>query len=246
MKYIKRVNGIDVEAEYSDESVRDIFLPLLEHLTALQKKEGRRILVMLAAPPAAGKSTLVSFLQKLSEDTPGLTPLQAIGMDGFHRYQDYLTSHSVTVDGEDCLMVKVKGSPITFDLDKLTERIKAVIGGGECAWPEYNRMLHNPVEGAIRIERDIILLEGNYLLLDEPGWRELKNYADYTLRITAEPACLRRRLIDRKAASNGMSDDEAAVFVDFSDMRNVRQCIADSVPGDLNLLMLPDGSYVRE
>ena len=67
MNYSININGIDVDATYSDKSIKEIFNPLLEHLTALQKEKGRRILVLLAAPPGAGKSTLVSFLQTLSE-----------------------------------------------------------------------------------------------------------------------------------------------------------------------------------
>ena len=79
------INGLAVDAFYSEECVETIFIPLLKRLTELQRQKNRRILVMLAAPPGAGKSTLCSFLEKLSKETDGVTPLQAIGMDGFHR-----------------------------------------------------------------------------------------------------------------------------------------------------------------
>ncbi len=42
----------------------------------------------------------------------------------------------------------------------------------------YDRLLHNPVEDAINIDGDIIILEGNYLLLDEEGWRDVADFAD--------------------------------------------------------------------
>ena len=105
------INGIDVDAVYSEEAVEGIFLPLLKKLTELQKSKGKRILVMLAAPPGAGKSTLLSFLDRLAREHAGLSPIQTIGMDGFHRRQEYLLSHSVLRDGKEVRMVEIKGTP---------------------------------------------------------------------------------------------------------------------------------------
>lgn len=246
MEFIACINGMDVTARYTDESVNTIFLPLLRHLTALQRERGRRILVLLAAPPAAGKSTLVSFLEHLSRTEAGLTPIQSIGMDGFHHYQDYLASHTVVKNREEIPMARVKGSPISFDLELMTQRIRQVAAGENCGWPEYNRRLHNPRDNAVAITGSIILLEGNYLLLDRPGWSELKQYADYTIRISADKNDVRERLVQRKAGSTGWPREQAEAFVDFSDIDNVMEVTEHSVPGDLNLRMRSDGSYVKE
>ncbi len=246
MEYTACINGMDVTARYTDESVSTIFLPLLRHLTELQKERGRRILVLLAAPPAAGKSTIVSFLEYLSRAEDGITPIQSIGMDGFHHYQDYLGEHTVVKNGEEIPMARVKGSPISFDLELMTQRIRQVASGESCGWPEYNRRLHNPRDNAISITGSIILLEGNYLLLDRPGWSELRQYADYTIRISADKNDVRERLVQRKAGSTGWPREQAEAFVDFSDMDNVDEVTEHSVPGDLNLRMLSDGSYVKE
>ena len=81
------INGIMVNAEYSEQSVYGIFIPLLKQLTKLQQEKGRRILVMLAAPPGAGKTTLLTFLEKLSRERGDNGAVQIIGMDGFHRRQ---------------------------------------------------------------------------------------------------------------------------------------------------------------
>ena len=87
-----------------------------------------------------------------------------------------------------------------------------------------------------------MILEGNYLLLDEPGWRELKDLADYTVLIRADKELLRTRLADRKAM--GMATrQEAEKFVEFSDMRNVRTCLEHSGDVDLTLEMTGDGEY---
>lgn len=242
MEYCTNINGMTVYAHYSQENIDGIFLPLLRKLTAMQKEKQGRLLVMLAAPPAAGKSTLLSFLQELSRTAADITPITAIGMDGFHRYQDYLLTHTLLRDGQEIRMVDVKGTPETFDLEKLTEAVRRVAEGEVCGWPDYDRMLHNPVENARQVAGDLVILEGNYLLLDREGWRELRHYADYTIRINAEEEDLRSRLVQRKAAS-GAAMEEAVKFVEFSDLYNARLCLAHGLPADLTLKLCKDGTY---
>ena len=236
------INGIDVEARYSDRTVETVLVPLLKRLKELQEKKGRRILIMLAAPPGAGKSTLLSFLGKLSEERDGIHPVQTIGMDGFHRRQEYLTGHFTVREGKQISLAEIKGAPVTFDLEKLAEGIRKVAAGEVTGWPVYDRMLHNPVENAVRIDGDIVLLEGNYLLLDEDGWRELHRYADFTVSIRAGEELLRTRLTDRRIKT-GVPEDAAARFVDFSDMPNARLCLQKSLPADLQLETFADGEY---
>lgn len=242
MNYCTEINGMQVNAFYTEECVEQIFLPLLRKLKAMQQEKGSRLLVMLAAPPAAGKSTMVSFLRHLSETTPGVTPITAIGMDGFHHYQSWLLEHTLIRDGKEICMVDVKGTPETFDLEKLTSAVKRIAAGEICGWPDYNRMLHNPVEDARMVDGEIVILEGNYLLLNWLGWRELHKYADYTIRIVAQEDDLRDRLIRRKAAS-GASWEDAVRFAEKSDLYNARLCLKDTMPADLTLQMNSDGSY---
>ena len=243
MEYKVNINGIDVEATYSQDNIDSIFKPLLERLCSIRKEKDRRILVMLAAPPGAGKSTLVSFLESLAKELQMPYKFQAIGMDGFHRRQEYLLSHTIVVDGNEMKMVDVKGCPETFDLDKLKEQIQRVMScKPHTTWPTYDRHLHNPVEDALSIDGDILLLEGNYLLLDEPGWDSLSGMADYTISIKADPDMLKERLVDRKEKS-GNSRNKAEQFVEFSDMRNVRRCLKHTKPADLELTLLTDDSY---
>lgn len=242
MNYDIEINGLPVKAVYTEESINDIFIPLLRRLTKLQEEKGRRILVMLAAPPGAGKSTLSSFLKYLSERTEGVKPVTVIGMDGFHRYQEYLLTHTIIRDGTETKMVNVKGTPETFDLPLFIERVRKVASGEDCGWPEYDRLKHNPQEDAITVTGDIVLLEGNYLLLEDEGWCEIKSYADYSVKITAEEEDLRKRLLDRKIMC-GNDFDKAVQFVDYSDMYNVRVCLNHSSGADLVLKLNKDDSY---
>ena len=238
------INGIEVTARYSDRAVNGIFVPLLNELTAMQQKAGRRILVMLAAPPGAGKSTLLSFLSRLAGETDGIGKIRTIGMDGFHRRQEYLLSHDTERDGKKIRMVEIKGAPETFDLEALTQRVKSLAAGEVTGWPVYDRLLHNPVEDAVQVDGDIVILEGNYLLLDMDGWRDLASWADYTISVRADEALLRERLIDRRMKT-GVSREESVRFVDFSDMPNVRLCLEHSMPADLQLEIDDEGEYIR-
>ena len=236
------INGIVVNAEYSEQSVDGIFIPLLKQLTQLQQQRGRRILAMLAAPPGAGKTTLLTFLEKLSREREDIEAVQIIGMDGFHRRQEYLQSHYIQRDGRQVAMVDIKGAPVTFDLERLTSSVKKVAAGETCGWPVYDRLLHNPVEDAIHVNGNIVLLEGNYLLLDVDGWRDLSAYADYTISIRAEEEFLRTRLIDRKMKT-GVDEEKAIHFVDYSDMPNVRICLEKTKTAELQLTIDASGNY---
>ena len=242
IEYPVTINGIKGTAQYSRRSVDEIFLPFLENLTGMQRAAGRRILVMLAAPPGAGKSTLLSFLDFLAKETEGIAQIQAVGMDGFHRRQEYLLSHDTVRDGKPVRMVEVKGAPETFDLEALTGRVKRLASGEKTPWPTYDRLLHNPVEDAVLVDGNIVILEGNYLLLDMDGWRDLKAFADYTVSVRADESLLRERLISRRIRT-GTAREAAVRFVDFSDMPNVRLCLARSAPADLQLETDARGEY---
>ena len=242
MVFGTEINGLPVRAVFPETNIQGIYVPLLEQLSALQKKLRRRILVFLAAPPGSGKSTMAAFLRELSLATPGITPVTVIGMDGFHRRQEYLLEHTTMRDGKEIRLVDIKGAPITFDLSLLKAAISRVAAGEVCEWPIYDRLLHNPVYSGQKVSGDIVVLEGNYLLLEEKGWCDLRQYADYTVKITVAPEMLRGRLIARKTAS-GMPHDKAEHFVEFSDLRNAELCLRHTAKADLELELLPDASY---
>lgn len=234
MNYSANINGIEYSVSYSDALVDGTLIPLLRHLSQLHTEKGSRVIVMLAAPPGTGKSTLVSFLEYLAKSVIPDKRVQSVGMDGFHLRQEYLLTHTVEVNGEAIPMARIKGAPITFDLDALTRKIREVSEGNICRWPHYDRQLHDPVDDAITITADIVLIEGNYLLLDMDGWRELSRYADYTIVLTADEDMLRERLIGRKMKT-GMTREDAEHFVAFSDMPNVRLCLDKTMKADLEL-----------
>ena len=191
------VNGHTIIAQFDEDNIQNIFIPLLKKWTYMQKEKNQRILILLAAPPGCGKTTTSLFLEYLSHHIDNVTPIQAIGMDGFHRYQDYLDCHYIQRNGNQILMKKVKGCPETFDVDKFIEKIKET-KIQDTYWPLYNRTIHNPEENKIFVNSQIVLIEGNYLLLNEKPWNNIYKLFDDSLFIEANPLELEKRLISRK------------------------------------------------
>lgn len=239
------INGLSVEAEYSQHTLDHLWIPLLEKLTSLQWAKGSRLIVFLAAPPAVGKSTLSNLLCYLSENTPGITPIQAVGLDGFHYHQNEIESRTVYRDGRAIPMAKVKGAPESYHLEKLRQKLRQLEHAEQkqVKWPFYDRTLHDVVEESIKITGDILLIEGNWLLSDEDDWKDISGFCDYSIFISADESILRERLIGRKQ-QGGMSREQAAEFYHNSDRLNILRASERRVPADLELAMTPDGDYV--
>ncbi|EPY2304612.1 nucleoside/nucleotide kinase family protein [Clostridium sporogenes] len=235
------VNSFEINASYYEEDIKNIFIPLLKQLTNMKKSKNERLLVYLAASPGVGKSTLASFLEILSRNNKDTLEIQAIGLDGFHYPQEYIKNNKVIVDGKEVPMAEVKGSPETFDLDKLKSKIKA-LKNENVKWPIYDRSLHDVVEDQILVTKDIALIEGNWLLLDEDKWRELKEYCNYSIFIKADESMLKERLIQRKI-KGGLSQEDAVKFYEKSDSKNVKRVLNNSLNADLQLELLNNGKY---
>ena len=242
MDFLLNVNGFDFRASYPDETVENVLLPLLHELTRMQKERAGRLIVLLAAPPGTGKSTLACVLEYLSRRNETLVPVQALGMDGFHRHQDYLLSHTILHDGEEIPMAKIKGMPGTFDAEKLRGALLAA-REKDVRWPVYDRRIHDVVEDADEVRAPILFVEGNWLLLDAPVWRDLP--CDMSVFVAAEEELLRERLIARKMRG-GLSREEAEAFYVRTDGPNVRLCMTGSRPADLRLRLNEKGALIPE
>jgi len=243
MDFCCEVNGLEVRAHYEEREIRELFLPFLEDLIRLREEKRRRILVLLSAPPATGKSTLSLFLRELyREHFPDGPSLEILGMDGFHYRNAYLDAHFTERKGEKVSLRSVKGAPETFDTEALRDRLGCLMKGEFLPWPVYDRRLHEPTDVKETVTGEILLLEGNYFLLREEAWKSIRALSDRTVRIIASPELLRSRLIRRKIAG-GLTAEEATAFVEQSDLENIRLCLEESVPGDLQWELTESGIF---
>ena len=112
--------------------------------------------------------------------------------------------------------------------------------------PIYDINLHDVVEDQIKVTKDIILIEGNWLLLKQEPWKSMQQYADYKILILAEEEMLKERLISRKE-KGGLTREEAVAWYQNSDSKNVKRVLKDSCRKHLNLLLQveQDNDYLQ-
>lgn len=238
------VNGFKVNADYSEKEIDEIFIPLLKRLTKLQKQYNRRIFVFLSAVPGCGKTTLSLFLEYLSKQSDEYTNIQAMGMDGFHYPNTYLETHYIQEDGKEVLLMDRKGSYASFDIEKLQAKI---IEGKQCdnIWPIYSRNIHDVIQDVIPLKEKIILLEGNYLLLNNFGWQHMIDYCDDSIFIEADENEVKERLIERKV-KGGSTREKAIHFYHNSDHKNVMLLIQNHHQANVELLMKEHRLFKKE
>ncbi len=245
LTYNMEVNGLWQEVKFSEHAVEEIFMPFLHGLTDLKMTMDRKVIAYLVAPPGVGKSTLAQFLEKLSRDRSNeVDPIRALGMDGYHYTAAYMNVTTVERDGEKVLMSKIKGAPETFDVDLLVEKIREARAEGT-DWNIYDRKIHDVLPDYWSVEDDIILLEGNYLLLKEKGWTNVRVLSDYSVFVDASPEFLKERLINRKIAG-GKSREEAEAFYNFSDAKNIERVLKNSARADETWRLLADGDFDKQ
>jgi pantothenate kinase len=134
-------------------------------------------------------------------------------LDGFHLSNATLEERGLR---------PVKGAPETFDCEgflRLLERVRDE--QRTIRWPAFHRELDEPTPDEIPIFPDtrLVVVEGNYLLLDGPWWQDVRALLDEVWYVDARPEALRARLIER-AIAFGRTAEEATRHVDGSDMPN--------------------------
>ena len=185
-----------------------------------ERAEGRdRLIVALAGPPGAGKSTLSQLLADALGDAAILQG------DGFH-YDNAI------LDALD--RRQRKGAPDTFDVAGLESVLHRIRGGEEVVVPVFDRPLDLARAGAARIAGDarFVIVEGNYLTLDAAPWSALRPLFDVTVLIDVPRAELEERLM-RRWLDLGWSADKAAHWVASNDMPNVDLVQAQAGSADI-------------
>jgi fructokinase len=179
---------------------------------------GDRVLVAVIGAPASGKSTLAERL------TAALPDAALVPMDGFHLDDRIL--------GPRALLAR-KGAPETFDLGGLTRTLAAIRAGGEVFVPVFDRARETAIAAAAAVpaEARLVLVEGNWLRLDRPGWRDLGPW-DLTVRLEVSEPVLRARLEDRWRDLPAAAREAK---IDGNDLPNARLVASESLPADIVL-----------
>ncbi|RLV47565.1 nucleoside/nucleotide kinase family protein [Nocardioides mangrovicus] len=174
---------------------------LVARLRRLRGESQRpRLVIGIAGAPGAGKTTLaLDLVARLGPDAVHLP------MDGFHL---------ADVELERLGRRDRKGAPDTFDPGGLAALL-ARVGDGEPVWaPAFDRDLEQPVAQSIAVlpEHEIVVVEGNYLLLPESGWAAVRSRLDEAWYLRLDEPTRRQRLVARHVRF-GKAPDAAEEWV---------------------------------
>jgi pantothenate kinase len=194
---------------------------LLRRARGLVARGGR--VLGIAGAPGAGKSTLAAELVAAWGDGAQLLP-----MDGFHLADDELAR---------LRRGDRKGAPDTFDVDGYVAALGRVRARrADVLVPRFDRSLEAAIAGSLRVSvaTELVVTEGNYLLLDAPGWCDVRPLLDECWLLVADDEVRAAQLVARHVA-HGRTDEAARAWVLAVDEPNA--ALVARASGDADLVV---------
>jgi pantothenate kinase len=185
----------------------------VNRIEALLARGGRRILG-LAGAPGSGKSTLAESLKAAFGERALVVP-----MDGYHLANSEL--HRIGRQGR-------KGAPDTFDAAGYVALLQRLREASETVYaPEYRREFEEGIAGAIAVppEAQLVITEGNYLLMAEGAWAGVKPLLDEAWYVGVDDDLRRERLLARHMRF-GRSREDALHWIAVTDEPNAQRIAA--------------------
>jgi len=198
----------------------------------------RRAVLGIAGPPGAGKTTLVTRLLTAVTAYSALSGRVAhLPMDGFH-----LPNATLEALGRR----DRKGAPDTFNAIAYAGALASArtVPRAVVAAPSFDHVVGDPVPDSclVPVEADLVVTEGNYLLLQSGDWAGVTELLDEVWWCALDGDVRVDRLVTRHVET-GREVTDATEWVLRSDEANAQLVDGGAERADVVLL---DGVVVRE
>ncbi|GAB4830467.1 hypothetical protein Ancab_020180 [Ancistrocladus abbreviatus] len=230
-----------LEARSMDE-VYDALAERLVPNAAAASNPNLKHMVGLAGPPGAGKSTVASevakrvnklWTQKSSSldqeiDSPDVAIV--LPMDGFHLYRHQLDTMEDPKEAH-----ARRGAPWTFDPTRLMKCLQTLRSQGFVYAPSFDHGIGDPFEDDIfvMLQHKVVIVEGNYLLLEEAVWNEISTMFDEKWFIEVDTDIAMERVLKRHISTAGKSPEEAKWRIEYNDRPNAEMILKSKKKADL-------------
>ena len=148
---------------------------IFSSISLFEKNNKKKQIIAISGPPGAGKSYLSNIiLKKYNENLIDKKKHAVIlPMDGYH-----LDNKELSEAG----LFDKKGSEPSFNSEKFARDLYIVSQNKDIKIPGFDRKLDKTIANQISItsETPLVIVEGNYLLIDKSPWSSCSDYT--TLR----------------------------------------------------------------
>lgn len=165
-----------------------------------------RLIVGVAGPPGSGKSTTAERVADLLWAMDSPHSIQTVSLDGFHYTRAVLDSFPNREEA-----FTRRGAPWTFDIDAILQFVQKIAESAklpsvqrlEIPAPSFDHALKDPRPNDVRISPNtsIVIIDSNYLLLDEDKWRTLSSWLDFKIFVDIDPLLAKERVAKRHVAA---------------------------------------------
>lgn len=220
-----------------------LYLPLALRLADQVDATEGRLLVAVAGVPGCGKTVFAARLARVVRAVSPSVGVVAVGLDGYHYPNAHLAATAAPATVPEPGPLKLyKGAPLTFDVARLAADLGRLRAGGALTLPAYDRTVHEPAEGRLRVSASdrLALVEGNYLLCREPGWEAVPDLFDLRVFLNLPTGANRAPLVARHVRG-GRSQADAERHYERVDRANSR--LAAGSVGEADLVIELSGGF---